>query len=120
MAIPLDKDLYQLVKQHINTIYKKPSAYRSGAYVKLYKQLGGKYKQDTTKKTIDDFPLARWFLENWDNYNISTKGNYPVYRPTFRISDETPKTVSEISKKRLKQQSELKQEIKGKRNLPKF
>ena len=121
MAIPLDKEIYEEVKNYVNTIYKKPSAYRSGAYVKLYKQMGGRYKEDSKKKTIDDFPLARWFAEDWQDVNPSkTKTSYPVYRPTKKVSENTPKTVSEISKERLKEQSKEKQKIKGKKNLPKF
>jgi len=43
VAIPENKELYEFVKSIVNKQYKKPSAYRSGAYVKLYKELGGKY-----------------------------------------------------------------------------
>ena len=121
MAIPLDKELYEEVKKHVNTIYKKHSAYRSGAYVKLYKKLGGRYKEDRKKRTIDDFPLARWFEEKWRDVNPDKReGSYPVYRPTRRITEKTPKTVDEISRRRLKEQSKAKQIIKGKKNLPKF
>jgi hypothetical protein len=118
MAVPLDKELYEEVKKYVNTLYIKPSAYRSGAYVKLYKQLGGRYK-DTKKKSTEG--LTRWFAEDWKDVNPDkTKTSYPVYRPTKKVSEKTPKTVDEISKKRLKEQSELKQKIKGKKNLPKF
>jgi len=121
MPTPLDKTLYNEVKAYIYSIYKKPSAYRSGAVVKLYKQLGGKYKEDTTKNSIDDFPLTRWFAERWEDVNPDkTKTSYPVYRPTIRITEKTPITVYEIPKKRLDEQSKLKQIIKGKKNLPKF
>ena len=121
MAIPLDKELYEEVKKHINTLYKKPSAYRSGAYVKLSKQLGGRYKEDTTTTSIDDFPLARWFAEGWKDVNPDkTKTSYPVYRPTKKVSEKTPKIASEISEQRLKEQAKKKQVIKGQKNLPKF
>ena len=42
-------------------MYEKPSAYRSGMLVKLYKEAGGKYSGDK------DTPLNRWFLETWSN-----------------------------------------------------
>jgi hypothetical protein len=120
MPTPVNKKLYNEVKNYIYSIYKKPSAYRSGAVVKLYKQLGGKYK-DTPKQNIDQFPLARWFLEEWKDVNPNKKkDSYPVYRPTIKVSKMTPTTVYEIPKKRLDEQSKLKQIIKGTRNLPKF
>jgi hypothetical protein len=121
MPTPVNKKLYNEVKAYIYSIYRKPSAYRSGAVVKLYKQLGGKYKEDSIIHSIDHVPLARWFQERWINVNTAPEfGNYPVYRPTIRITEKTPTTVYEIPKKRLKEQSKLKQIIKGTRNLPKF
>jgi Family of unknown function (DUF5872) len=122
MPIPINTELYNAVKAHINTIYKKPSAYRSGAYVRLYKQLGGTYK-NTPKapKNIDSYPLARWFAERWQDVNPDkTKSTYPLYRPTIRITQKTPKTKDEISVQRLREQAKTKQIIKGKTNLPKF
>jgi hypothetical protein len=108
----LDKKLYEKVKKEIYKTYKKPSAYRSGAVVKRYKQLGGKYSGDKKKGS-----LTRWFREKWKD--IGDK-NYPVYRPTKRITKKTPLLVSEISSKNLKKQIELKQRIKGLKNLPPF
>lgn len=120
-SIPIDTELYEIAKQIVYSRYSKPSAYRSGAVVKLYKQLGGKYKDDNKKKTIDDYPLKRWFLEMWGDINPNkTKTSYPVYRPTKRITEKTPTTESELSKSRIKEQVQLKQKIKGKKNLPKF
>lgn len=40
----LDPDIYERAKKIVYAQYKKPSAYRSGALVKKYKQLGGRYK----------------------------------------------------------------------------
>jgi hypothetical protein len=119
-AIPLNKDLYEKAKKIVYAQYSKPSAYRSGALVKLYKSMGGKY-EDSKKKSIDDKPLARWFLEEWKDVNPKkTSTSYPVYRPTKRITEKTPKTKDEIPKKRLEEQSRKKQIIKGKKNLTKF
>jgi len=36
MPIILDQDLYNKVKLYADTIYKKPSAYKSGFIVKTY------------------------------------------------------------------------------------
>ena len=119
-TIPLNKKLYESVKKRVNQMYKKHSAYRSGMYVKMYKKLGGKYKK--SKRTdIDSYPLKRWFKEKWKDVNPKkSKRSYPVYRPTVRVSKRTPKTNREITKKRLLEQSKLKQSIRGRKNLPKF
>jgi len=108
----LNKKLYERVKKDIYSKYKKPSAYRSGALVKQYKKLGGKYSGNKKKGS-----LTRWFREKWED--VGGK-NYPVYRPTKRISKKTPLTVREISPRNLKDQIKLKQRIKGLRNLPGF
>jgi len=44
MPTPTDPELYERVKKKIREKYGKPSAYASGAIVKEYKRLGGKYK----------------------------------------------------------------------------
>ena len=112
MPIPINKELYELVKQYADIVYKKPSAYKSGFIVKTYKQLGGTYKEDNKEKS-----LTRWYSETWKNIG---NGEYPVYRPTIRINKNTPLTINEIDKTNLKQQIKLKQKIKGTRNLPPF
>lgn len=118
---PIDIELYEIAKEIVYSQYKKPSAYRSGALVKLYKQMGGKYQETNKKETIDDKPLKRWFAEEWKDINPDkSKKSYPVYRPTKRITEKTPLIESELTEKRIKEQSKLKQKIKGKKNLPKF
>jgi hypothetical protein len=109
---PTNTLLYEKVKEEINKIYKKPSAYRSGAYIRKYKELGGTFEDDNKEK-----PLKRWFKENWEDI-----GNleYPVYRPTRRVSKKTPLLPSEIDPQNLKKQIIKKQVIKGKKNLPPF
>ena len=42
MHVVIDKELYDLVKQKADEVYKKPSAYKSGYIVKMYKQLEGR------------------------------------------------------------------------------
>ena len=112
MPIVLDKELYKKVKLEADKIYKKPSAYKSMFIQKRYKDLGGQYKDDNKGKT-----LSRWMNERWSD--IGNK-DYPVYRPMIRINKHTPLTVNEIDKKNLKQQIDLKQKIKGNKNLPPF
>lgn len=108
----LNPELYEKVKKIADETYKKPSAYKSGFIVKKYKELGGKYSDDQETK-----PLKRWFKEEWKDIGNE---DYPVYRPTKRISKETPLTIDEIDPKQLKEQIKLKQIIKGEKNLPKF
>ena len=107
----MDKDLYEKAKAEVYPKYKKPSAYRSGALVKRYKELGGTFK-DTGGK-----PLARWFKEDWKD--VGNK-EYPVYRPTKRISKDTPLTPGEIDPENLALQISEKQKIRGEKNLRPF
>lgn len=113
MAIPIDKELYEKAKEIVYKQYSKPSAYRSGALVRLYKSMGGRYEDDDKKEK----PLERWFKELW--MDVGNK-EYPVYRPTKRINKNTPLTVDEIDKKDLQKQIKEKQKIKGTKNLKPF
>jgi hypothetical protein len=113
MSEPKDKELYARVKKEADEKYSKPSAYKSGWLVKRYKELGGTYK-GTKKETKG---LARWFKEDWRD--IGGK-DYPVYRPTKRITKDTPLTADEIDPEQKEEQVALKQVIKGRRNLPPF
>nr|WPF46552.1 MAG: hypothetical protein [Lake Baikal virophage 5] len=112
MSIPINIKLYNQVKLDADEIYKKPSAFKSGWIVKEYKRRGGLYIGKET-----DEGLNRWFLEKWKD--VGNK-EYPVYRPTKRITKDTPLTVNEIDKTNLKEQIKLKQKIKGNKNLPPF
>ena len=112
MSEPTNKALYNKVKQEADKKYSKPSAYKSGWIVREYKERGGEYKG---KKQKDG--LTRWFREDWEDIG---KRDYPVYRPTKRVSKDTPLTPSEIDPDDLKKQIKLKQKIKGKSNLPPF
>jgi len=116
-----DIKLYKQAMAIVYSQYKKPSAYRSGALVKKYKLLyrekygnDDAYEEDGAAKK--NRPLARWFMEGWG----SVGGAYPTYRPTVRVTADTPKTVSEIPPERLAEQIKLKQKIRGKKNLPPF
>lgn len=110
-AVPINKKLYEKAKEIVYPRYKKPSAYRSGAVVKLYKEMGGKFKENNGR------PLARWFREEWQD--VGNK-EYPVYRPTKRVSKDTPLTASEIDPENLRLQIREKQEIRGEKNLKPF
>ena len=107
-----DPELYSLVKQYADLVYKKPSAYKSGYLVQLYKRLGGTYSEDHEPKK-----LKEWFDASW--VDVGNK-DYPVFRPTVRVNKSTPLTVQEIDPQNLKEQIALKQKIKGQKNLPTF
>ena len=108
----LDPDIYKKAVEIADKTYKTHSAYKSGFIVNKYKEMGGRYGEDGKPKN-----LKRWYQEAWRD-----EGNkdYPVYRPSRRISKETPLTVKEIDPKNLKQQIELKQRIRHTSNLPPF
>lgn len=112
MPIPINLELYNMVKKEADRIYSKPSAYKSGFIVKEYKKRGGEYSGKQTNTG-----LTRWYKEDWKD--IGNKA-YPVYRPTKRITKDTPLTASEIDPIQAKKQIDLKQKIKGDKNLPKF
>jgi hypothetical protein len=105
--------LYDEVKKYADTIYTKPSAYRSAFIVKTYKQRGGTYSNDNKPKN-----LKRWFNEKW--VDITDGKGYPVLRPSVRISPKTPLTIDEVDPINLKKQIARKQLIMGDSNLPKF
>lgn len=112
-AKPTDPELYEEAKAIVYPRYKKPSAYRSGALVKEYKKMGGTFEDEPNDKK----PLKRWFKEEWADVGGL---DYPTYRPTKRITEDTPLTASEISPEELAKQAILKQKIKGNKNLPAF
>jgi hypothetical protein len=112
MPTPINKDLYEVVKEYANIVYDKPSAYKSGFIVKTYKKLGGTYKEDNKERDLE-----RWMIERWEDVGHK---EYPVYRPTIRINSKTPLTIDEIDKRNLKAQIKLKQKIRGDKNLPPF
>ena len=123
MPTPKDKRVYDLARNMVYLQYNKPSAYRSGALVKKYKQLyREKYGDDDAyegKKELTG--LTRWYKEDWKDVNpYKTMYSYPVYRPTKIITKDTPSTEREIPLQRLIDQARLKQIIKGKYNLPQF
>ena len=116
MTEPLDMTLWNNIKKDIQNRFKKRwNAYYSGLLVQEYKRQGGKFR-GPKPGDIDKKPLARWFKEEWQ----SIGGKYPTYRPTKRISRQTPKTEAELSPAVKAKQIKLKQRIKGKENLPKF
>ena len=117
-AVVLDKDTYQKAKTIVYDQYKKASAYRSGALVRKYKELGGRYSNEINK---NEASLTRWFKEKWRDVNpMKNKTSYPVYRPTIKVTKKTPLTVDEIDKNDLIIKSKQKQKMTGNKNLKPF
>lgn len=112
MPTPTNPKLYARAKAEADDKYEKPSAYKSGWIVKRYKELGGKYADDGQPKNLE-----RWFKEEWGDIGGQ---EYPVYRPSKRISEETPLTADEIDPEQARQQIALKQILRGDANLPAF
>ena len=112
---PTDIKLYNTIK---NAVYKKitkHSAYRSGRVVMEYKKAFvdkyGKRKSPYTGKYKKDEGLRRWFDEDWRNQrgDVGYREKGDVYRPTKRITKDTPTTFSELS------QTQIKRAIKEKK-----
>ena len=64
----------------------------------MYKQRNSPFK---VRKTKEGLALKRWFKEEWKTPSGSkdySDGDV-VFRPTKKISKDTPKTYSELSKK---------------------
>lgn len=119
-SIPTDKKLYKYVKSLANKKFKSPTGvYKSSWIVKKYKSLGGKYK--SINKDNKSSGLKRWYKEQWIDLNRPIKKhgqiigyhhcgrssqksskNYPLCRPSKRVSSKTPKTYHQISKKSLR------------------
>ena len=124
-----------------------PSAYANGyaAQVCLGKKPGldGKYKVDpeyaeAKRKKEPNTGLERWFKEKWvnvceprnpkgrhppcgrKNAKLAPK-SYPYCRPSVRVSNETPKTVGELTKAEIKRRcSKKRSKRQGKRGSPTY
>jgi hypothetical protein len=133
---PLDMKLYNYVKKLADKKFQsKTSIYKSSWIVKQYKKRGGKY--NTEKKSRKLTGLKRWFKENWVDLtrpiktknkkiigyescgreSISDTKNYPLCRPSIRVTKDTPKTYKELSKKIIEKAKKEKKKVKGTKNI---
>ena len=99
MPTPTNLDIYNRVKEGITKEYK-PSAYRSMLIVKAYKTIMENLglKPYVGRKKPNE-GLTRWLKEKWvsDDGNIGYSHKNSVYRPTIKISKDTPTTFSELT-----------------------
>jgi hypothetical protein len=104
--VPLDKKLYARV---LKMYPGKSTAYRSGHIVRTYKSLGGRYSGKKPRLT----GLHRWFLEDWKSdtgrYRYTSRSS--VYRPTRRVTKNTPMTFSELSKDNIRRAKLIKRRV---------
>tara|TARA_B110000208_G_scaffold189639_1_gene251609 strand:+ start:54 stop:947 length:894 start_codon:yes stop_codon:yes gene_type:complete len=107
MNVPVDKKMYDRIKKAIYKKNPKHSAYRSGMIVQTYKKkFGEKFgrKQPYKGKKTQKRGLKRWFNEKWVNQRgkVGYKYKNDIYRPSIRITKNTPVTHGELSKKQIK------------------
>ncbi len=113
MPIPRDKSLYNKVKQQVYREIPKHSAYRSGIVVQKYKRQFNKkhtHKNPYIGKKTKKKGLSRWFKEKWRNQRgkVGYKYKSDVYRPTRRITKQTPRTFKELGRRRIKKARTIK------------
>ena len=107
MNTPVDIKMYNRVKKNIYKKIPKHSAYRSGIVVQKYKKaFSKKYgnKKPYTGQKTKKKGLKRWFDEKWLNQRgeVGYKYKNDVYRPTRRITKDTPITFGELKQKEIK------------------
>jgi hypothetical protein len=105
-SIPNDKELYEKTKKEIYKKYPVHSAYRSGLLVKAYKEAyekKHKSKNAYSGKKKKDKGLSRWYSEDLknDKGGVGYTSKSSVYRPTKRITKDTPTTFSELTKEQI-------------------
>jgi hypothetical protein len=98
MAKPANPKLYERIKKRVYAKNPTHSAYRSATLVREYKKAGGTYEGAKPKKT--EKGLGRWFKEDWrtEKGKKTYKEGGTIFRPTKRITKDTPKTMGELSK----------------------
>ena len=99
MPTPTNKALYAKARAKYSSM--KHSAYKSSLVVKEYKSKGGGYSGAKPKNT----GLKRWHKEDWktqDGKKTYNGKKDKIFRPTKRITKDTPTTMSELSSARKK------------------
>lgn len=137
MPEPKDKVLYSIVKKEADLKFKAHGIYKSSWIVSQYKKRGGLYIGTSKDKNKG---LLRWYQEKWIDLNrpiildgkiigykpcgrktasrnAKSNGKYPLCRPTYRITEGTPKTYNELTLKAIKKAKIDKAKIKGKGNI---
>lgn len=130
MVEPIDKELYNMIKELANKVFKSPTGiFRSAWISRMYRKVGGRYSNIKTNSKI-----KKWLSERWVDINQPIKKNnviigyekcghkntqnnlYPLCRPTIR-KKETPLILQDIDKKTIKRVNKEKQKLKNKGNI---
>jgi hypothetical protein len=134
-SIPLDIKLYKHVKKLADKKFQsKTGIYKSSWIVREYKKRGGEYSIEKKSKKLSG--LKRWFKEKWVDLNRPIKSDnkiigyeecgrksvkagddYPLCRPSIRVTKETPRTYEELSKKSIQKAKKEKKKVKGAKNI---
>lgn len=114
-AIPKDKSLYDKIKSDVYKANPINSAYRSAIIIKKYKEAYyNKYKSKDAYegKKNKNSGIVRWLSEKWLNQRgeIGYKKQGDIYRPTIRVTKETPITFSELTSQQIKKAMKEKKE----------
>ena len=94
MPTPTNKNLYAKARAKYSSM--KHSAYKSALVVKAYKKMGGGYSGAKPKKT----GITRWMKEDWrtqDGKKTYEGKKGKIFRPTKRITKDTPTTMKELT-----------------------
>jgi len=138
MPEPTNKKLYNQIKKMADDKFaSKSGIYKSSWIVNEYKKRGGMYSGTRPRKS----GLKRWYEEEWVDLNrpIRKGGKivgyeqcgrtgsnqrtgrkspkYPLCRPTYRITEDTPRTYKELSKKSISKAKRDKAKIEGSGNI---
>ena len=125
---PTDAKLYAIVKTEADRKFMAPtSIYKSAWIVREYKKRGGTYDAPADPVAQSRIGLKRWFKEKWVDINrpgqpcgrpkATTKGTYPLCRPTVRVTKETPVLKQELTRTEIVKANEKKQKLKNKGRL---
>ena len=68
---PLNKTLYDNIKNEVYKKYPKHSLYRSALIQKIYKSEGGKYDD----KELPEMNIKKWFKQEWITLNDFLRGD---------------------------------------------
>lgn len=135
---PQNPELYARVKAEADAKFLAPtSIYKSAWIVREYKRRGGTYETEESAKKVakkHQGGLKRWFREQWVDLNrpngnkdgtyepcgrtssqsSSKTSKYPLCRPSKRITQDTPRTVAELTPAQVARAKKRKQRVQEK------
>lgn len=113
----LDKNIYMRAKEVVYKQYEKPSAYRSMALVKKYKDMGGRLEKETKSGGT-----RSWLVDRWVNLTPYAEG-LTTDRFQYKCGEKAPRQkgpsicrpsaqVKKYSKNQIKKAVEIKSDGK--------